>query len=260
VRVAIGAGTRPGATPLATDPNAAQGAGARLRLASYNVHGCVGRDGRFDPERVLRVIAEIDADAIALQEVDSRRGPHADLFRLLSEGSGLHATAGPILSQGLGHYGNMLLTRWPPAGVGHVDLAVPGREPRAALDVALQLPCGRVRLLATHLGLGRAERRRQRALLTRHLAHDDGAALRAVIADFNVWWWRGPDLFGQRVAGVAPRTFPAHRALLALDRVQVAPRRALRSVAAHRSAAAREASDHLPVVAEVMLDGSLTGW
>ena len=222
------------------------------------MHGCVGRDGRFDPARVLRVIAEIGADAIALQEVDSRRGPHADTFRLLAEGSGLHASAGPVLREGRGSYGNMLLTRWRPAEVRRIDLSIPSREPRGALDVTLDLPRGRVRLLATHLGLRRAERRRQLALLARHLAGEDGARLRAVIADFNIGWWRGPDLFGQATRGLAPRTFPAHRPLLALDRVQVAPRRALRAVTAHDSPLAREASDHLPVVADVALDQTMS--
>src|SRR4051812_26782166 len=39
-------------------------------IASYNIHKCVGTDGRFDPERISRVVAEIDADVIALQEAD----------------------------------------------------------------------------------------------------------------------------------------------------------------------------------------------
>ncbi|HEV8201851.1 MAG TPA: endonuclease/exonuclease/phosphatase family protein, partial [Candidatus Polarisedimenticolia bacterium] len=39
-----------------------------LRVATWNVHACVGRDGRFDPERVANVIVELDADIVALQE------------------------------------------------------------------------------------------------------------------------------------------------------------------------------------------------
>ncbi len=41
---------------------------APIRVATYNVHACVGRDGRHDPERVARVIGELDADVVALQE------------------------------------------------------------------------------------------------------------------------------------------------------------------------------------------------
>ena len=51
--------------------------GMRLGLATYNIHSCVGRDGRYDPERILGVLKELDVDIIALQEVDSRehQGP-----------------------------------------------------------------------------------------------------------------------------------------------------------------------------------------
>jgi len=40
-----------------------------LRVMSYNVHGCVGSDGRLAPERVAHVIAQYDPDVVALQEL-----------------------------------------------------------------------------------------------------------------------------------------------------------------------------------------------
>ena len=39
-----------------------------FRAATYNIHAHVGRDGRRDPARVSRVIDELDADVVALQE------------------------------------------------------------------------------------------------------------------------------------------------------------------------------------------------
>ena len=39
-----------------------------LRVATYNVHACVGTDRRHDPERVASVVSELDADVVALQE------------------------------------------------------------------------------------------------------------------------------------------------------------------------------------------------
>ena len=47
-----------------------------LRVATYNVHACVGTDGRHDPDRVAAVIAEVNADIVALQEFTypARRG------------------------------------------------------------------------------------------------------------------------------------------------------------------------------------------
>ena len=53
-----------------------------VSVASYNVHKCVGTDGRFDPERTFRVIHEIDADVVALQEADRRFGNREGLLDL----------------------------------------------------------------------------------------------------------------------------------------------------------------------------------
>ena len=43
----------------------------RLTFATYNIHRCVGRDGRYDPDRIRDVIRELDADVIAVQEIDA---------------------------------------------------------------------------------------------------------------------------------------------------------------------------------------------
>ena len=44
--------------------------GPCITLASYNMHKAVGLDGKRDPHRVLKVLQEIDADIVALQEAD----------------------------------------------------------------------------------------------------------------------------------------------------------------------------------------------
>ena len=49
----------------------------RLTFVSYNIHKGVGLDRRRDPERIVAVLREIDADVIALQEVDRRLGDRA---------------------------------------------------------------------------------------------------------------------------------------------------------------------------------------
>jgi endonuclease/exonuclease/phosphatase family metal-dependent hydrolase len=43
-----------------------------VRIVSYNIHGCVGTDGRRDAERVAAVLEALAPDVVALQEVDSR--------------------------------------------------------------------------------------------------------------------------------------------------------------------------------------------
>ena len=51
-----------------------------------------------------------------------------------------------------------------------------------------------------------------------------------------------------------PRTFPSSIPIFSLDRVWVAPKTRLRRVWVHRTSAARVASDHLPVLAELLLE------
>ena len=42
----------------------------QITLATYNIHACVGIDRRFDPERIVQVMKELDVDVAALQEVE----------------------------------------------------------------------------------------------------------------------------------------------------------------------------------------------
>ena len=135
------------------------------RFATYNVHDCVGRDGRYEPERIARVVAEIDADVIALQEVTL---DHAgDVVQCLEEITGMTAIDGTIFDRGVGRYGNVLLSRWPFVRERIHDISFRSREPRGVIDVDFRVD-GRIwRVLATHLGLRGNERREQLALIAR---------------------------------------------------------------------------------------------
>lgn len=230
---------------------------ARLVVASYNVHGCVGRDGRHDPERVAAVIRELGADVVALQEVDSRPGIERgiDQFEFLARATGLEVVPGPTLRAHRGEYGNALLTRFAPTRVERVDLSVAGREPRGALDVELRARGSRVRLIATHLGLRARERRAQVRRLLGRIEDRDADAL-VLLGDMNEWWPAGMTV--RRIQArlgraPAPRTFPTGRALFALDRIWVRPATALASLRVHRTPSSREASDHWPLRAELRL-------
>src|SRR5581483_10937782 len=139
----------------------------RCTAASYNIHRCIGLDGRHDPERVACVIDELDTDIIGLQEVESRLGGTPDTHQLnfLAEETGFIAVAGSTILRPDSHYGNALLTRHNVREVRSHDLSVPGREPRGILDVDLDVHGHPLRVLVTHLGLGARERRRQTNML-----------------------------------------------------------------------------------------------
>jgi len=46
-----------------------------VTVATYNIHRCIGRGRRVDPWRTLDVIESLDADVIALQEVETPAVP-----------------------------------------------------------------------------------------------------------------------------------------------------------------------------------------
>jgi endonuclease/exonuclease/phosphatase family metal-dependent hydrolase len=229
-----------------------------LRVGSYNIHRCVGGDGRCDPERVAQVIREIDCDPLGLQEVDNSPGPTPRSRQLdyLERATGMSGVAGLRIIRHLGHYGNALLTRRRVLDVRRHDLSFSWREPRGALDVDLEIAGLATRIIVTHLGLTPGERRHQMLRILSIVGDGHGTQPVVLLGDLNEWLPLGRPLrwlhalFGRPPA---VRSFPATLPLLALDRIWVRPRAALLSVSAHRSAAARLASDHLPVTAELAL-------
>ncbi len=224
---------------------------SQLRCATYNIHGCVGRDGRRDPARTARVLRDLDSDVLGLQEVDSRghADPVSGQLHELAAALEMHSVAGPTLRGPRGEYGNALLTRLPVLSTARHDLSVPTGERRGALVVELQGPIRPLHVLVTHLGLRRAERTQQLQRLdaiTREIPDP-----LVVLGDFNEWTRRR--LLRQPFAAgnpPGPRTFPSWFPVVPLDTVLVRPARRLERLERFvpRDPAA---SDHLPVRATI---------
>jgi endonuclease/exonuclease/phosphatase family metal-dependent hydrolase len=220
-----------------------------LRLATYNIHAGIGTDGRFDPGRIVGVLQELEADVLALQEVENHRIDNLELLQLLGSKSGLQAIAGPTLQRETRHYGNALLTRLPVRQVRRVNLSLPQREPRGAIDAVLAWGELELRVIATHLGLRPGERRAQirHLLALLEVPHDGPVAL---LGDLNEWFlWGRPLRWLHRHFSSTPHlpTWPSRFPLFALDRIWVRPRSALITLTTHDSPLARRASDHLPI-------------
>lgn len=231
-----------------------------MKLATYNIHACIGADGRFDPDRTVRVMLQLNADVLALQEVEHHQVDGTDLLEYLATVTSMTAIAGPTLLRETRNYGNALLTRIPVLTLNRIDLSLPQREPRGALDAMLNWLGQQVQVVATHLGLRPGERRQQvRRLLA--LYESTPAALSVLLGDLNEWLlWGRPLRWLRRYFTAAPQpsTYPAWFPLFALDRIWVHPRSALTAVAAHNRPAARVASDHLPLVAELVIEAPAT--
>lgn len=232
----------------------------QLKLATWNIRRCVGRDGIMSPERCAAVLREMDADIVALQEVESRPGHELDALAFLARETGTLAIPSVTMVREDTHYGNALLTRLRPLAVRHHTLSEPGREPRAALDVDLKPDGCDVQLIATHLGLRPAERRKQvRRLLP--LFQLGARDLVVLAGDLNEWflWGRPLRMLGRLFPNTPHRrSWPAHAPLFSLDRIWTHPVCALRRLGTHKSALARVASDHLPLIAEIELGQYLT--
>ncbi len=238
-----------------------ESSGQELTVASYNIHKCVGTDGRFDPERIAAVIAELDADVVAIQEADERFGQRRGLLDLvaLERQTGLSLVPTSEKPDGHGWHGNALLMK---AGTvrNMRRLALPGAEPRGALLVDLELAGGPLRMVAAHLGLLRRSRRWQiRSILN---AIEEGPAAPVLLmGDFNEW---RP---GSRSSLLALRplfgplshehfSFPSYFPVIALDRV-IGSHGLVTKLEVHNSPLARVASDHLPLKARIDIPAAL---
>ncbi|MHC4971979.1 MAG: endonuclease/exonuclease/phosphatase family protein [Planctomycetota bacterium] len=239
----------------------------KLRVLTWNIHKAIGGvDRRYRPERVIEVIAHYGPDLVLLQEVDDGvpRSRFDRQIDVLGDALGLrHRTYGPNVRLRRGRYGNATLSRWPLTDVRNIDLTIKPKKRRGALYARCRVRRGRrSRTLAVfnlHLGLAGFERKMQlrRFMRSQPFArlHDRTPVLLG--GDFNdVYGTLGPKLLepaGFRATGQTAATYPAIYPVRALDGLYV--RGDLVGVRCGRSRLrlAREASDHLPLVADVEL-------
>lgn len=228
----------------------------RLRIVTWNVHGCVGRDGRYDPERVARHIEALRPDIAALQEVDSRRHrePGEDPFDLLARRVGDHGRHAPAITTALGRYGQLLASRWPLTDSTIHDVSVDGREPRKIIEAKVNPGGAPIRILATHLGLKNRERRIQLSWLRDIVLAGDPGLTTVVMGDFNDWRRRGAvhrSLSDILHGSSSHATFPSVLPIVPLDRIFWHP--APTMIRSWRVGDCRHASDHVPVAADLRI-------
>ena len=163
----------------------------RFRIATYNIHKCRGVDGRVHPERVARVLEEVNADIVSLQEVVSHEGAaiadhQADY---LAGRLGLVGAMGETRKHRGGAYGNVTLSRWDFKLVRPIDITIGVREQRVALRTDIRLGSHVLHVFNVHLGTAVRERRQQAsACSTRTLLRAlDISGPRIVLGDFNEW-------------------------------------------------------------------------
>ena len=216
----------------------------------------MGLDRRRDPERIVAVLREIDADVIALQEADLRLGERAStLPRALLDDTRWQVAKVARRARSIGWHGNALLVARDIAITGSEPLDLPTLEPRGAVAATCERDGARFRVVGTHLDLSGLRRSAQiKAMLGHCSAGEDCATV--MMGDFNQW---GRATGAMRHFGdgwtvlKTGASFPGRRPIAPLDRIAVTPHWRLIATRVHHSALAVQASDHLPVVAELEL-------
>ncbi|MEM8560101.1 MAG: endonuclease/exonuclease/phosphatase family protein [Bacteroidota bacterium] len=227
-----------------------------LRIATYNVHRWTGVRGgdAWVPERAASLIATLDADVIALQEV-LRPNDHEDPLPALADALDYHVAFVTSRTHRNGTLGNALLSRWPFEEALAVDLSFSRVEQRVALAVELDAPTP-LAFAATHLAILDRTRKRQVEALLSHPSLQGPVVL---MGDLNAWRRRGAA--SRKLAAAFetrhhnqhwPPSYPSSGPMLALDRIYARGARLL-NIRTVRTNAARKASDHLPVVADLVL-------
>jgi endonuclease/exonuclease/phosphatase family metal-dependent hydrolase len=241
-----------------------------LRVMTYNVHSCIGLDGKVDIERVARVIAQANPDVVALQELDVGRDRSLglDQAQLIARYLQMEFHFHPAMHMEEERYGDAILTRLPlrliKAGPLPGLADKPKLEPRGAIWAAVEFNGQEVQIINTHLGLQPRERLAQiDCLLGKDwLGHPDCRGPVVLCGDLNAQ----PNsqvcrriaaqlqdsqtvLAQHRPAG----TFPSRFAALRIDHIFVSRTVAVTAIAIPGSQLAKVASDHLPLLAQLRI-------
>lgn len=235
------------------------------RIVTYNVHRCVGNDRRLDVARIAEVLARLEPDIVALQELDVRRARTGGVDQAHEIGRRLdmacHFHAALEVEEEL--YGDAILTALPERLIqvgplpGH--RLAPRLEPRGALWVQAEVGERRLQVVNTHLGLVPKEQQNQAEHLAgpSWLEHPRFVGPRILLGDFNAT--ASSVVYRTLVNRLSPAralspktsptsTFPSQLPVLRIDHIFVSPEIRVSDVFAPYDRLTRAASDHLPLV------------
>lgn len=232
-----------------------------IRVATYNIHRARGLDGRTRLERIAAVLATVDADIVALQEVVGASPLKAGQAAELGAALGMGWVMAPTRHWRTALFGNVVLSRFPVKHHVQHDLTWKTCEPRNVQRVDFEVDSHVLHFYNVHLGTALLERRHQAARLA-SLVHDRRVTgPKIVLGDFNEWA-RGlaTDILAERLQSVdlrqhlkRGRTYPGFFPILHLDHIYYEGRVEVVTVSTPRDRLALVASDHVPLVADLKI-------
>jgi len=240
----------------------------KIRVMTYNVHSCIGMDGKVSPERIARVIARYQPDVVALQELDfgKLRTQGIDQAKLIATLLGMKYHFHPSITDEEEKYGDAILSYLPIMQCKASVLPAPslnrrGAEPRGVLWATLDVDGVAVQVLNTHLGLYAVERRHQinELLSDRWLEHPDCHGPTVLCGDFNAT--PGSSTVAKLTTiltdvqshfpGKNINTFAGRLPTLCIDHILTRDIDAVVGVFVPNNELTRLASDHLPLLADI---------
>jgi endonuclease/exonuclease/phosphatase family metal-dependent hydrolase len=241
-----------------------------LRIMTYNVHSCVGMDGKISTRRIARVIEQYQPDVVALQELDvgRLRTQGLDQAQLIARHLRMDYHFHPHVRLEEELYGDALLSRFPMRLVHAGGLPTHPRhnhlEPRGALWVTIDVDGSPVQIINTHLGLLKLERMAQaRALVgPEWIGHPDCIGPVVLCGDFNALPGTAPYKTLCRGLRDAQKCLKGHRPTKTwfgrhpvgrIDHVFVSPGLEITRIHVARSRLAKVASDHLPLIVDIQV-------
>ncbi|MFO8082851.1 MAG: endonuclease/exonuclease/phosphatase family protein [Desulfobacterales bacterium] len=242
-----------------------------LKVVTYNIHSCIDMYRNLNMEKIACVIADLDPDVVALQEVDVNklRTNMINQAKWLADRLGMQYLFYPVVKNGSEKYGLAILAGIPMEkmrfGVLPAILAKKPRELRGVMWVRLKTRQGPVNLINTHLGLLSAERRLQVRTLLGGKWLGGLADLEPVVfcGDFNAG--RRSYVYRQickrfrdvqvhkKERGSIKATFFSLYPLFCIDHIFVSSHFSTLRVRVPATQTARTASDHLPVFAKIVI-------
>lgn len=241
-----------------------------IRIMTYNVHSCIGTDGKISPERIARVIARHEPDIVALQELDMgrERTRGVDQTHIIAQQLKMIYHFHPSLQVEDERYGNAVLSRYP------MELIRAGRlskktnnkrvEPRGAIWVGINISGVKINLFNTHLGyLPREGRDQSKTLLgLEWLCHPACKGPVILCGDFNALPSSQVcrnikevlyDSQGELENHIPKATWFSRYPVGRIDHVFISPEIEVTQIKVSNTGLDKIASDHLPLIIDIKI-------
>jgi endonuclease/exonuclease/phosphatase family metal-dependent hydrolase len=229
-----------------------------MKIVTYNIHKARGMDGRVSTKRIAEVLAGLNPDVVALQEIFSTNNKKEGQVESLAAVLEMNVAFGCTRHYQGRPYGNAILSRWPIIEWRDLDMSWMQRERRGCVRADLKAPGGTLHVYNIHMGTSYFERRHQvRSFLASKHLHEDLEGPRVLVGDFNEWIRGLPTkMLSEKFESLnlelhikRRRSYPGFLPLLHLDHIYFERPLHIEKAELIRTRLATIASDHLPLAA-----------